>query len=172
MRLVCPFVAMVSLTNGAIAAASPATDVEMAVVLAHLIATTAMASIVWFVQVVHYPLFAKVGPDHFVEYERSNTQRTSLVVGPPMAVEGVTAILLFFVPPDGVGRAIPFIGGLLLAVVLLSTIAVQVPLHGSLSERFDPAVVTRLVRSNWLRTAGWTARVVLATVITVRAVRG
>jgi hypothetical protein len=163
---------MVSLSHVLIAAPPVISHMELAIVLAHLVATVAMASIVWFVQVVHYPLFAKVGPDHFVEYERANTQRTSLVVGPPMAVEGVTALLLFFVPPDGVGRLLPFIAGVLLAVVLLSTIAVQVPLHGSLGERFDPAIVTRLVRSNWLRTIGWSARTVLAVVMVWRSVRG
>jgi hypothetical protein len=163
---------MVSLSPVLIAAPPVLGHMELALVVAHLVATVAMASIVWFVQVVHYPLFAKVGPDHFVEYERVNTQRTSLVVGPPMAVEGVTALLLFFAPPDGVGRLLPFVAGVLLAVVLLSTIAVQVPLHGSLSERFDTAVVARLVRSNWLRTIGWSARTVLAVVIVWRSVRG
>ena len=163
---------MVSLTNAGIAAPSAIGAADLALVVGHLVATAAMTAILWFVQIVHYPLFAKVGPDHFVEYERSNTQRTSLVVGPPLAVEGLTAVLLFVAPPEGVGRAIPFVSGVLLAVVLLSTIAVQVPLHGSLSERFDTALVTRLVRSNWLRTVGWTARVVLATVIVWRAVRG
>lgn len=124
---------MVSLGLAGIAAPSSIGSADLALVIAHLVATAAMTAILWFVQVVHYPLFAKVGHDHFTDYERSNTQRTSLVVGPPMAVEGVTALLLFAAPPEGVGRVLPLVGGLLLAVVLLSTIAVQVPLHAALS---------------------------------------
>jgi len=40
---------------------------------------------------------------------------------------------------------------------------VQMPLHGRLGrEGATSAAVTALVRSNWLRTAAWTARAALA----------
>ena len=54
----------------------------------HLAATAAMVGLLWFVQLVYYPLFALVGPDGFVEYEHSHQQRTSYVVGPLMAPRG------------------------------------------------------------------------------------
>ena len=57
-----------------------------------LLATAGMVGIIWFVQVVHYPLFTSVGRDAFVAYELRNTNLTSFVVGPFMAAEGATAL--------------------------------------------------------------------------------
>ncbi len=44
----------------------------------HLVATAAMVGLIWFVQVVHYPLFAAVGSGGFAEcLVRTNWVRTS-----------------------------------------------------------------------------------------------
>jgi hypothetical protein len=133
-----------------------------AVVVAHLVATLFMVGLIWFVQVVHYPLMAGVGREHFVAYEERHRNRTAVVVGPPMAVEGVCTLWLFIAPPHGMGRAVPFIGGVLLAVVLASTVWLQVPMHERLSRGFDTDASRRLVVTNWVRTLGWSARGVLA----------
>jgi hypothetical protein len=51
----------------------------------------------------------------------------------------------------------------LVLLVWASTVLVQMPLHGRLGrEGHVPALVAALVRSNWPRTALWTARAVLA----------
>ena len=59
--------------------------------------------------------------------------------------------------------------GVLLAIVLLSTIALQVPRHAQLATPMTQgeidSVVRRLVVSNWVRTIGWSARTVTAAVI-------
>lgn len=141
---------------------SAPSDAEFALLLAHLVATVAMTGLIWFVQVVHYPLFGAVGDERFAVYEQRHTRLTGFVVGPFMAVEGVTTLALFLAPVDGVGRLPAFVGGVLLAVVLGSTALVQVPLHAALSLGPDPARVQRLVATNWVRTIGWSARAVLA----------
>lgn len=144
------------------------TTTELVVLSVHLIATAAMTGLIWFVQVVHYPLFGAVGDANFVAYEREHTRRTGFVVGPFMAAEGVTTLWLFFAPVDG--RLLPLVGGLLLTVVLGSTVAVQVPLHDTLSTTPDRAAMRRLVRGNWIRTIGWSLRTVIAAAMLVSAV--
>ena len=62
--------------------------------IANLISTWYMVGLIWMVQIVHYPLFGKVGPDQFVGYQISHQSLTTLVVGPPMLVEIVTATWL------------------------------------------------------------------------------
>ena len=47
----------------------------------HVGATWALVGLIWFVQVVHYPLFASVGPGEFAHYEAQYTRRTARVVG-------------------------------------------------------------------------------------------
>lgn len=137
--------------------------------LTHLVATVFMVGLIWFVQVVHYPLFVGVGESAFVAYEERHRVLTSWVVGLPMAVEGVTTVWLFLDPPSDIGRWLPFVGGVLLTVVLGSTVFVQVPMHERLSSGFDATAARRLVRTNWIRTVGWTARALLALLIVARS---
>ena len=141
----------------------------MTLLVIHLVATAMMAGLIWFVQVVHYPLFDAVGAEQSVPYAHEHQRRTSYVVGPPMAAEGVTALLIFFRPPNGLGSVWPFIGLVLLGIVHASTVFLQVPQHARLAEAYAPARVRFLVRSNWVRTAGWTARAGLAAGLVIAA---
>ena len=138
---------------------------------AHLLSTTAMVGLIWFVQVVHYPLFAAVGTDQFLAYEAAHTRRTSWVVGPFMAVEGAMALTLLAFPGDGLGRALPLLGVALLGIVHASTVLLQVPAHRRLSAKADAATMRRLVASNWIRTVGWSARAVVAMAMFVAVAR-
>ena len=88
------------------------------VLLVQFAATWTMVGIIWFVQVVHYPLFSRVDGPGSGAYAVENQRRTSWVVGPPMAAEGITALWLAASPPGGVGRVLPVVGLVLLALVL------------------------------------------------------
>lgn len=129
-----------------------------ALLLVHAGATVAMAGLVWFVQLVHYPLFAHVGRDGFARYELEHTRRTTWLVAPLMLVEAATALALLAADPS----ALTVAGAALLGVVWLSTALVQVPLHGRLERGFDAGAHRRLVRSNAVRTSAWTGRAAIA----------
>lgn len=124
-----------------------------ALLIIHATATIAMTGVAWFVQRVHYPLFALVGDD-FVAYEAAHARRTTSIVAPLMVVEAATAVTLLFVRP-GVATAL---GVALVLVITASTILLQVPCHRRLGQGFDRAVHQRLVATSWLRTVTWTAR--------------
>jgi len=129
---------------------------------AHAFATLAMTGLIWFVQIVHYPLFARVGPDSFPSYHAAHTTRTGYVVIPLMLLEASTAAAIALLPASGVPRAQAWIGAALLAVAWASTFLVQVPLHRRLSSGFDDGAIRRLTATNWTRTIAWTARGLLA----------
>ena len=141
---------------------SGVSGIDQTVLDVQVLASAFMAGLIWFVQLVHYPLFAAVPGGAFVDYERRHRNRTAAVVGLPMVAEGVTTLWLFLAPPGDLGRTLPFIGGVLLTVVLASTVLVQVPLHDRLSTSYDRGHIRRLVATNWVRTVGWSARAVLA----------
>lgn len=130
-----------------------------ALLLIHAAATWFMAGVIWFVQVVHYPLMARVGDGDWAAYERSHVRRTALIVAPAMLVEATASILILLHEPRGV---LPWTGAGLLALVWASTFALQVPLHGRLERGFDARLHQRLVRTNWLRALGWSARGIVA----------
>jgi hypothetical protein len=128
------------------------------ILLTQLFSTLSMVGLIWFVQIVHYPLFKMVGREEFAEYERCHQQRTTVVAAPFMLLEALTAALLALWPPDGVGPWTPRVGVGLVAVMWVCTFFWQAPAHEKLAQAFDPATHLGLVRSNWLRTAGWTVR--------------
>jgi hypothetical protein len=126
--------------------------------LANAAATLFMVGVIWFVQVVHYPLFARVGPSDFSAYSIRHTRLTSLVVGPPMLLEAATAVALVVWNPPGISVSLAWTGLLLVAGIWLSTALLQAPRHTALGRGFDPAAHRFLVTSNWLRTVLWSLR--------------
>lgn len=136
------------------------------VILTYAASVWALVGLIWFVQVVHYPLFADVAqanPDAFAAYEKRHASLTSLVVAPLMFAELATTILLLFVlTPAGVSRWLLWAGFATVFVNWMSTAFLQVPQHNRLAEAFDAAAHGTLVTTNWLRVAAWTAHGLIA----------
>ena len=144
--------------------------------LANLSSSLVMTGLIWFVQIVHYPLFASVGADGFSRYETKHSQLTSFVVGPPMLIEAATSIALVFAGPHGPGRhELPLwavVAGLVLVgVIWLSTAIILIPCHARLEVGFHGNTHRRLVNGNWIRTAAWTLRSCLALFLVSRGPR-
>lgn len=135
-------------------------------ILTHLSATLMMTGIIWFIQIVHYPLFNRVGASEFASYEAAHTTLTTCVVMPLMFVELFSAALLLFLPTPSIPPLLLWAGIGLLAIIWLSTAVLQVPLHNTLAAGFDQAAYERLVATNWLRTGAWSVRAVIALVLT------
>ncbi len=134
----------------------------MTLLLIHAAATLFMTGLIWFVQVVHYPLMAKVGADGFKEYETHHQRLTTWVVGPAMLVELACAGWLVVQPVPDMPGWLVYAGLALLVAIWLSTACLQVPRHKDLERGFDMNAHRRLVNSNWIRTVAWSLRAVLA----------
>jgi len=128
--------------------------------LAHVVSTVYMTGLIWFVQIVHYPLMNRVGGDRFTAYEKEHQRLTSYVVGPPMLVEALTAVYLVMVPAPGMGHDWGWIGLGRVGVVWLATAYLQVPEHNKLAQGFQARSHGLLVSTNWLRTVAWSIRTV------------
>lgn len=135
---------------------------EALVLLAHAAATSFMTGLIWFVQVVHYPLFAGVGEDGYRRYQSSHMRRTTAVVGPVMLAEAAGAVLVLALDLGQMARYLAIAGACLLGVVWASTFLVQVPLHERLGRGFDRRTAAALVATNWIRTIAWTLRSIIA----------
>jgi len=126
--------------------------------LPHLFATLTMTGVIWMVQIVHYPLFAKVGAEDFGSYHTDHTRLISFVVLPLMIIEAGTAVILAVQPPRGVPSWAAWTGLALVGLIWATTFLHSVPRHGLLAHGFDPRVHAELVAGNWVRTLGWTMR--------------
>jgi hypothetical protein len=125
--------------------------------LLQLASTLFLVGLIWFVQVVHYPLFDHVGAG-FAAYEQAHATRTGWVVAVPMCVELATAVWIAATPSSVLPSWSRWIGLGLVGVIWASTALLQVPAHGRLAEGFDAGVHARLVATNWIRTMAWTLR--------------
>lgn len=141
----------------------------MAPLVINALATCVMVGVIWFVQLVHYPLLATIGIDRAPEIAVEHQRRTGWVVGLPMAAEGVTTLWLVFDSPSGVHVVLPYVGGLLLAIALGSTIFLSVPLHEKMAQAPTVDIGHKLVRTNWPRTIAWTLRGVLVAIMLLQA---
>ncbi len=120
---------------------------------AHIFCTIAMTSIIWFIQLAHYPNLHIPGAP--AQYYQRNASRTGFVVVPLMLVEAATAAALLFIHRD----ALHLIPAIFLALIWLSTALFSVPRHNQLCKSgYAETTVNRLVRTNWPRTLLWSAR--------------
>ena len=141
------------------------------VLLVNFVATAVMTGVIWFVQWVHYPLLATVSVEHAVKTAVDHQRRTGQVLAIPMALEGVTTLWLLASRPDVVSLILPWLGAVLLAVALGSTVFVSVPLHAKMATNPTVDVGRRLVVTNWPRTIAWSARAVVCAVMLLQVVR-
>lgn len=130
----------------------------MTVLVANLVVAAALAGLIWTIQVVHYPLFARVGPEHWTAYEAEHQRRITRVVLPLMLANVGLGIAVAVQHPGSLGYA----NGAIAVGQFVVTGAYYAPQHSHLAREFSAARIAALVRANWARTVGWTAQVVIA----------
>jgi hypothetical protein len=133
-------------------------SLEASLFLLHLAATGMMVGIIWFVQLVHYPLFARAGSDGFGWYASAHARWTRWAVAPPMLVEALTGLLLLRWLPPALPMLAAWAGLALIVLLWASTFMIQVPYHERLTRGWEPTTHRLLVLSNWFRTLLWSAR--------------
>ncbi|WP_435007581.1 hypothetical protein P12x_004846 [Tundrisphaera lichenicola] len=141
------------------------------VLLACLASTLFMTGVIWFVHVVHYPLFDRVQAEAFRRYHADHTRATGSVVILPMVVELLTSIALVARRPEGISPWMVWLG---LAAALISwgsTFCFSVPAHGRLAGGFDIQAHADLVRTNTIRLVSWTIHSAVLLVMTARLLR-
>jgi len=132
-----------------------------AIFLTHVFLTLFMLGIIWFVQLIHYPLLSLIEGENFCLYERCHFRRMIYVMSLPMLIEFVTGWwLLYEKIPVGSVWLLRINAGLL-TVIWLSSFCLQVPMHVKLIKSFDKHAYRHLVSTNWIRTAAWSVRSVL-----------
>ncbi len=129
-----------------------------AVFTLHLLFTVFLTGLIWFVQVVHYPLFRHVSNIEFSYFHQQHLACTTWVVAPPMLIEAISALVLIYLDIR-ILSSVPFLISLaLLALIWISTALLQAPTHKKLKREQERSTLRFLIRSNWVRTICWTFR--------------
>ncbi len=128
--------------------------------LIHASATLMLTGLSWFMQVVHLPLFRRVGDRVFARYMDAELRASlPLIVGLAL-MELLTAVSLLLYRPGELPVWMPLAGLLLLVPAWVSGLMMLAPL-GRLTAGFNGDDHRRLLQLNRVRLLGWTARSVL-----------
>lgn len=137
--------------------------------LACLTATLFMTGVIWFVHVVHYPLFDRVEVGAFRRYHADHTRMTTYVVVLPMLVELLASVWLVARRPAGVGPWLAWAGLVAALASWAATFLLSVPAHERLAAGFDAEVHRALIRTNAVRLVSWTAHSLILLAMTARS---
>ena len=133
-------------------------NTAICIFVANAVSTFCLIGLIWTIQIVHYPAFHYVSGESFPEFASFHQRSISFVVIPLMLVELGTSFMLVWARPDFYPRWTAVCGLLLVGTIWLSTFAIQVPIHGQLSEDKNALAIQHLVTTNWIRTIAWSGR--------------
>lgn len=114
-----------------------------------------MMGLVWYVQLVHYPSFHFVDEDRFTEFHTHHSLKTGFIVMPVMSLELSTSAALAW--SDG-WLTLNALGFYVVILIWISTLFFSVPKHNALTHGKVDSLITRLVNTNWIRTALWSIK--------------
>jgi hypothetical protein len=125
---------------------------------------------IWFVQIVIYPLFAKVGEAEYVAYHRFYSSRIPLPVIVPGFASFLLPIALVFLRPESVPLWMALANAGCGLVGLVVTVALEIPRHARLEKGGKQEKVIRgLILYNWPRTLSITGSALLTLLMLVAA---
>lgn len=127
---------------------------------------------IWLVQIVVYPLFARVGGSEYVAYHTFYSNRIPLPVILPGFASFLAPFALIFFGPDSVPAWMYLANATCGLVGLLVTVLLEIPRHARLEKGGkQEAVIRELIRYNWPRTVSITASALLTTLMLTAAFR-
>jgi hypothetical protein len=125
---------------------------------------------IWFVQIVVYPLFAKVGTEEYISYHKFYSSQIPLPVIVPGFLSFLMPVALIFFGPESVPSWMLWANAACGVIGLLVTVGLEIPRHARLENGGkQEKVIQELVRYNWLRTLSITASALLTLLMVLSA---
>ncbi|VGO22078.1 hypothetical protein [Pontiella sulfatireligans] len=121
----------------------------------------AMATLIWMVQLVIYPVFRDVVPERFHDWHLKYMKTISRIVIPLMFIQALCHGLLLVLQPS----FLQWMASTAILAAWIVTFMLSVPCHQALQRSgHQIEIINRLIRTNWLRTLFWTLTLLLGTV--------
>ena len=139
----------------------PASKIDAVFYIMQMLCTFSMTGIIWFVQIVHYPLMRKVGKGRFARYMQTHMLLTTFVVAPVMLIEAVAVVYGLLMPNPWLEGDAANIGAVLLLIIWLVTFAIHFPQHRRLAVEFEARAYRRILFGNWIRAYAWSFRSII-----------
>lgn len=136
------------------------------ILFVHLLSAGMMTSLIWVIQLVHYPSFhyiANLSSLQSNNFHQFHSSRISYIVIPLMLTELTTGILLAF-KANSEFLSWQSLNLFIIILIWATTFFIQVPHHNDLARSFTRPEVEALVKYNWIRTALWTFHLLIVSI--------
>lgn len=118
--------------------------------------TSALFLLIWFVQILHYPIFSYIDDYSFNECMKFHQNTMSYLAIPLMVTELFLSIYSAYH-----GYNLSYTVLAIVILIWLTTFFIQVPLHKRLLHKKDKLIIKRLVHTNWIRTILWSVKSII-----------
>jgi len=133
--------------------------------LINLLSTILIAGILWFVQLVHYPLFNEIPAKNFINYGYYHSRKVSGIIKPLFIVDFTTLILLLILLGSNLSTNLMIVNVTIFIITIVLTQIIFIPIHQKLSKSPNSQTISQLIRLNWIRTLIWSLKVVFMLII-------
>lgn len=124
----------------------------------HFVFALYMFGVIWFVQIVHYPVFLFLNYDPAHNPYIFQQTRSGIAMVLPMIIELVSVVLLIFIPYPNFFTVLVLL--LFSVLIWVSTFTMQVPAHNLLKKEKNEDAIKRLIYTNWFRTGLWSLKAI------------
>ena len=130
----------------------------MDIIKLHVFSTAILTGSIWVIQLIHYPAFGYIENKLFKSFMALHIRGIMLFVFPVMVIEISTGTYLL---TQGYNSSSFVYAMVVLYMIWLSTALIFSRYHSKLKESKESEIIFKLVKYNWLRTIGWTSRLIL-----------
>jgi hypothetical protein len=124
----------------------------------HLLATAILTGAIWVIQLIHYPVFNYIDKNCFKLFMKFHVRGILIFVLPFMLIEMISGTYLFIIGHNSILFLFSLV---ILYLIWISTVLIFSNYHKKLQHDKDNDIINKLVKYNWLRTIGWTVRLIL-----------
>jgi len=138
---------------------------ETIFLLFNLISTLLIAGILWFVQLVHYPLFNEIPAKNMVNYGYYHMQKISGIINLLFIVDFITIVFLLLLVNSDLSATLMVINISIFLFIVFLTRITFLPIHQQLSKNPNSTLIAKLINLNWIRTLVWSLKVIFLLII-------
>ncbi len=125
--------------------------------LIQIVTSFSMLGIIWFIQLIHYPLLNKI-KEGLSQYEKAHLKRAAFFIGPLLAIDLVVSIFLVSFETRSILIRLATCNLIFNIFYWIWTFLFQIQHHQKLSVGFSRLSIRKLVLHNWVRTLLWTIK--------------
>lgn len=128
-------------------------------ILFEFVCTAMLTGLIWTIQLINYPQLRFVGEKEFRSFHTFHMNAITPLVAPLMILEILFCGINFY--QKNFSSNISLLSFFLLLCIWATTFFLSVPLHEKLLITRNIEFVHKLVLTNWIRTIGWSLKLLI-----------